>query len=150
DADGEWVSAFHTLHDRQGKVVAILGVDQRASDLISETQERVKSVVLSGLAAAGMAVLLSFLLARNVTRPLKLMAESTSEIAAGNLDICLNINSHDEVEDLARSFNQMVRKLSSAAEERARMQKELLEKQKLDQELSLAAEIQKSYLPSNF
>ena len=150
DSDGKWFSAFHPLHDRQGKVVAVLGADQRASDLEAETRERLKSTLFSGLAAAGVAVLLSYFMARSVTRPLKLMAESTSEIAAGNLNICLNIHSHDEVEALAKSFNQMVERLSLAAEERDRMQKELLEKQKLDQELTLAAEIQHSFQPVTF
>ena len=150
DEDGKWFAAFHPLRDRQGKVVAVLGADQRASDIEVETRERLKSTLLSGLAAAGLAVVLSFFLARSVTRPLKLMAESTSEIAAGNLHIRLSINSHDEVEALANSFNQMVERLSLAADERARLQKELLEKQKLDQELSLAAEIQHSFQPVTF
>jgi sigma-B regulation protein RsbU (phosphoserine phosphatase) len=149
-SDGKWSSAFHPLRDRQGKAVAVLGADQRASDLEAETRERLRSTLLSGLAAAAVAVLLSYFLARSVTRPLKLMAESTSEIAAGNLNICLNIHSHDEVEALANSFNQMVERLSGAADDRGRMQKELLEKQKLDQELSLAAAIQHSFQPVTF
>ena len=148
DFDGQWFSAFHPLRDRQGRVVAVLGADMHASDLQVEARERLKSTLLSGLAAAALAVLLSFFLARNVTRPLKLMAESTSEIAAGNLNICLNIHSRDEVGELAYSFNQMVNRLSLAAEDRARLHKELLEKQKLDQELTLAAEIQHSFQPT--
>lgn len=150
DSGVQWFSAFHPLRDRQGRVVAVLGADQRASDLQAVAQERIKSTLLSGLAAAAVAVILSFLLARSVTRPLKLMAESTAEIAAGNLGICLNIRSRDEVGELASSFNQMVNRLSAAAEDRARLQKELLEKQKLDQELSLAAEIQRSFQPIEF
>ena len=113
DSDGQWFSAFHPLRDRQGRVVAVLGADQRASDLQVEARERLKSTLLSGFAAAAVAVLLSFFLARSVTRPLKLMAESTSEIAAGNLNICLNIHSRDEVGELADSFNQMVERLSA-------------------------------------
>jgi methyl-accepting chemotaxis protein len=148
DSDGKWFSAFHPLRDRQGRVVAVLGADQRASDLQVETRERLKSTLLSGLAAV--AVLLSFILARGVTRPLKLMAESTAEIAAGNLNIFLNIHSRDEVGELARSFNQMVGRMSLAADDRVRLQKELLEKQKLDQELSMAAEIQHSFQPVTF
>jgi sigma-B regulation protein RsbU (phosphoserine phosphatase) len=131
-------------------VVAVLGADLRASDLKVEARERPKSTLLSGLAAAALAVILSFVLARNVTRPLKLMAESTSEIAAGNLNIFLNIHSRDEVGELANSFNQMVGRLSIAAEDRARLQEELLEKQKMEQELSLAAEIQHSFQPITF
>jgi serine phosphatase RsbU (regulator of sigma subunit) len=150
DSDVQWISAFHPLRDRNGRVVAVLGADQRASDLKVEVGERLKSTLLSGLAAAAVAVLLSFILARGVTRPLKLMAESTAEIAAGNLNISLNIHSGDEVGELARSFNQMVGRLSVAADERDRLQKELLEKQKLDQELSMAAEIQHSFQPVTF
>ncbi len=150
DADGQWFSAFHPLRDRQGRVVAVLGADQSASDLQVAAQERLRSTLLSGFAAAALAVLLSFFLARSVTRPLKLMAESTSEIAAGNLGICLNIRSRDEVGELAASFNQMVNRLSAAAEERARLHQELLEKQKLDQELRMAAEIQHSFQPLTF
>ena len=114
DSDGQWFSAFHPLRDRQARVVAVLGADQRASDLQVEARERLKSTLLSAFAAAALAVLLSFFLARSVTRPLKLMAESTAEIAAGNLHICLNIHSHDEVGELAVSFNQMVNRLSVA------------------------------------
>ena len=150
DADVDWFSAFHPLRDRQGRVVAVLGADQRASDLQEEARERLKSILLSGFAAAALAVLLSLFLARSVTRPLNLMAESTAEIAAGNLNIRLNINSHDEVGRLAASFNQMVNRLSVAAADRVRMQQELLEKQKMDQELSLAAEIQRSFQPFAF
>ncbi len=131
-------------------MVAVLGADLRASELQVEARERLKSTLLSGLAAAGVAVILSFFLARSVTRPLKLMAESTSEIAAGNLNICLNIRSHDEVGDLARSFNRMVDRLAVAAEERGRLQNELLERRKMEQELSLAAEIQRSFQPVGF
>lgn len=150
DSDTQWFSAFQPLYDRQGRVVAVLGADQRASDLQTVARERIKSTLLSGLAAAAVAILLSFLLARSVTRPLKIMAESTAEIAEGNLGICLNVRSRDEVGELARSFNQMVNRLSAAAEERARLQNELLEKQKMDQELSLAAEIQHSFQPVEF
>jgi HAMP domain-containing protein len=133
DSDVQWFSAFHPLHDRQGRVVAVLGVDQRASDLQAEAGGRLRSILLSGFAAVALAVLLSLFLARSVTHPLKLMAESTAEIASGNLNIRLNIHSHDEVGELAASFNQMVNRLSIAADDRARLQKELLEKQKLDQ-----------------
>ena len=33
DSDVQWISAFHPLRDRNGRVVAVLGADQRASDL---------------------------------------------------------------------------------------------------------------------
>jgi sigma-B regulation protein RsbU (phosphoserine phosphatase) len=44
----------------------------------------------------------------------------------------------------------MVERLAAAAEEQDRLHKEILEKQKLDQELKMAAVIQQSFLPSLF
>ena len=55
DSDVQWISAFHPLRDRNGRVVAVLGADQRASDLKVEVGERLKSTLLSGLAAAAVA-----------------------------------------------------------------------------------------------
>ena len=147
-SDGQWLSAFRPLRDRQGRVVAVLGADLRASELKLEAREKLRSTVLSGLAAVSVAIVLSFFLARGVTKPLQLVAESTSEIASGNLNICLNLRSQDEIGELASSFNRMVERLAAAAEEKDRLQKELLEKQKLEQELSLAAVIQQSFLPT--
>ncbi len=147
---GRWVSALHPLRDPRGQVVAVLGADLRASDLTLEARERLRSTLLSGLAAVAVAIVLSFLMARGVTRPLKMVAASTSEIASGNLNVCINIRSRDEIGELARSFNQMVERLARAADERDRLQQEVVEKQKLEHELSLAAEIQQSFLPVTF
>lgn len=150
DARGQWISVLYPLRDSRGRVAAALGADWVASDLKLETQGRLRTILLSGFAAALVATLLSFFLARGVTRPLKLVAESTSQIASGNLNVSLSLKSRDEIGDLANSFNQMAQRLSAAAEERERLQKELLEKQRFEQELSLAAVIQQSFLPLQF
>ncbi len=150
DARGQWISAFHPLRNRQGRVVAVLGADFRASDLKLQAREKLHSTLLSASAAALVAVLLSLFIVRNVTRPLKLMAESTAEIASGNLNVSLNLRSGDEIGELGQSFNRMVERLAAAAEERDRLNKQVLAQEKLQQELKLAAEIQQSFLPVVF
>ncbi len=150
DSDGQWLSAFHPIRDRKGREVAVLGADFRASDLKVQARGKLKSTLVSGSIAVLAAVLLSFLIARGVTRPLKLVAESTAEIASGNLNVCLNMPRRDEVGELADSFNQMVERLAAAAEERDRLHQQVLDKQKLEQELNLAAVIQQSFLPVSF
>ena len=82
DARGQWISVLYPLRDSRGRVAAALGADWVASDLKLETQGRLRTILLSGFAAALVATLLSFFLARGVTRPLKLVAESTSQIAS--------------------------------------------------------------------
>lgn len=150
DANGQWVSAFHPIRDRDGRAIAVLGADFRVSALKAQARGKLKSILVSGSVAALAAALLSLLIARNVTHPLKLVAESTSQIAAGNLNICLHTRRRDEIGDLAKSFNQMVEQLAAAAEARDRLHQQILEKQKLEQELSLAAAIQQSFLPVSF
>jgi len=62
------------------------------------------------LAAAGMALLLmlSILIARSISRPLRRMADETVRVGQGDLDIDLStIRSSDEVGQLARAFTAM-------------------------------------------
>jgi len=52
DSAANWFSAFHPLHDRQGRVVAVLGADLPASDLRHEAHARINSILVSRLGAA--------------------------------------------------------------------------------------------------
>ena len=54
---------------------------------------------------------------RVVNRPLKVLGEGTEHLAAGRLGYQLDVRSHDEIADLARSFNTMSRQLKDAREE---------------------------------
>lgn len=150
DADSQWLSAFYPIRDRRGGVVAALGADFRVSDLKLQARAKLKSTLLYGSVAALAAVALSLLMGRNVIQPLKLMAESTAEIASGNVNVCLHMPRRDEIGELANSFNQMVERLAAAAEARDRLHQEVLQKQKLEQEIRLAAAIQQSFLPVSF
>ncbi len=67
-----------------------------------------------GLAAVGVALLLipSVLISRSISKPLRQMAEASHRVENGDLDIDLsNINSHDEVGQLAKSLTDMSRGL---------------------------------------
>ncbi len=54
---------------------------------------------------------------RVVNRPLKVLGDGTERLAAGRLGYQLDVRSHDEIADLARSFNSMSRQLKDAREE---------------------------------
>jgi class 3 adenylate cyclase len=77
-----------------------------------------------GLLAIGVLVVAagvgaSALLARTITAPVARLVEGTQQVAAGNFDFALSVESEDELGALARSFNDMTRGLR----ERADMQK---------------------------
>jgi signal transduction histidine kinase len=74
----------------------------------------------------GMALITFFvalLLARSLTRPVVVLREATSRIAAGELDATLPEKRRDEFGDLIRAFNRMTRELLEAQDLRARAEK---------------------------
>jgi signal transduction histidine kinase len=67
---------------------------------------------LSGVIAAGVAMLIVRFLARGMTSPLREMADAASEMAKGNYDRRVHATSRDEVGELARTFNKMAAELA--------------------------------------
>ncbi|HET8978230.1 MAG TPA: HAMP domain-containing sensor histidine kinase [Solirubrobacteraceae bacterium] len=74
------------------------------------------SLVLSGLGGALLAVLLSVLLARRLTRPIGALAQATRRVAAGEPAVEVPVEGEDELADLGRSFNAMAGELEQARE----------------------------------
>lgn len=71
------------------------------------------------IAAAGLLVavaLLSLVLARYLTRPIRALAEGVREVRAGDLAVMVPVTSRDEVGDLTHSFNELSRGLRAKEE----------------------------------
>ena len=60
------------------------------------------------------AIIVSILIARALVRPIKALAESTKQIAQGKLDEYIPVKKKDELGQLVRSFNYMIKKLKEA------------------------------------
>lgn len=69
------------------------------------------SPLLTGLAAAVLALAMVQFLAHGMTYPLREMVAATREMAAGNYELVVTATSRDEVGELARAFNAMSRQL---------------------------------------
>ncbi len=61
-----------------------------------------------GLLAAGLGALGSFVMARRITEPLSTLVAGTIRAAGGDLETRIQIDTGDEIEELARTFNEMV------------------------------------------
>jgi len=85
------------------------------------------------------------LVSRQTTRSLRALLTSTEDIAQGNLDTTLIVvTQHDEVGRLAKAFRQMRDALKIYIQE---LQETTAAKQKMESELSIAAQIQRSMVP---
>ncbi|MDD5135897.1 MAG: diguanylate cyclase [Candidatus Omnitrophica bacterium] len=62
---------------------------------------------------------LAFVLVKTVVRPIRTLNRATKEIASGNLDLNVKINTHDEIQELGDTFNIMttaLKKMKDKAE----------------------------------
>jgi len=66
---------------------------------------------LLSFAGALLAVLFVLLMSRSILQPLQMLTRSAREIEQGNLDLVVQVNSHDELRQLAEAFNSMAAKL---------------------------------------
>ncbi len=80
-----------------------------------------RSLWLAGLVAMAVAILLSVLLLRQVTRPLRRLDAATRRIARGEFDERVGISTSDEIGRLAQSFDEMAESLDRAERTKKRM-----------------------------
>ena len=87
----------------------------RPVDAIAEARRTLTWYMLStSVLVTGLVALISHLIGRNLTNPIKVLVDSTTRVATGNLDEQCNIKTHDEIGELAAAFNQMTRDLKQS------------------------------------
>ena len=107
--------AFQTVRDaatqlRDINQEAMSSASQKA-DLTSRTA--ILSVAIAGFTAALIGLIISWILSRNLVRPVQAMYGATQQIADGNYDIQLDVKTQDELGQLAEEINVMSRRLQA-------------------------------------
>lgn len=80
-----------------------------------------RAIIYSVLGATAIALLLGFLLARTLTRPIRELTAATRALAKGDLGQQVSVRTRDEMGQLAVSFNQMSADLARASQLRRQM-----------------------------
>ncbi|MFH1136524.1 MAG: SpoIIE family protein phosphatase [Pseudomonadota bacterium] len=102
------------------------------------------------LAGAGgiLLFLVVLFIARSITGPLRKVSAATAKVAEGDLDVDLSdIKGRDEVGRLARAFTRMSSDLKKYIQD---LTETTAAKERIESELNIASQIQKSNLPSTF
>ena len=108
--DDESVHAI-PLSGQDNQLLGILLVGNTRRPYV-ELRNRIRSAaLLAGSAGIILAVLFSGWASSRVTRPVEQLAEAAREVAAGNWDTRVPVNSSDELGALAESFNRMTGEL---------------------------------------
>lgn len=89
----------------------------------------------------GVALVLGLLLARSITRGVHALTVGTQKLRQGDFDHKIRVRSRDQLGELAESFNLMSRGIQQLMQEQG-------EKERLEEELRIARQIQMSLLPA--
>ncbi|MBT2639125.1 HAMP domain-containing sensor histidine kinase [Bacillus sp. ISL-39] len=112
DQYGSWISSFAPITDNSGNVVAILGIDAKAS-IIKENQMEILMLLLLEMAAilAIVYVILNWGL-KKVMKPVDDLFFGIKEISSGNFTVKLPVHDQSELSLLSEKFNEMASQLS--------------------------------------
>jgi two-component system, NtrC family, nitrogen regulation sensor histidine kinase NtrY len=109
-ADAEFFHAI-PLSGPNHQLMGVLLVGSSRRPLIELERRIVSTAMLVGGLGIAMAVLASLWFAARVTRPVVSLAEAARRVAAGDLSARVDVESHDELGELAASFNRMTEDL---------------------------------------
>ncbi len=100
--------------DRPLLAILLIGNSRRP---YVELKRRIRdSALLAGGGGIVLAILLSSWAAARVTRPVEQLAQAAQDVAAGNWHSSVEVRGHDEVAQLAESFNRMTTELLAQKE----------------------------------
>ncbi|CAM3946289.1 sensor histidine kinase [Paenibacillus alkaliterrae] len=100
------------------------------SEITEDNQLLTGRLFTLGIVFIGLAVILTLLITKSITRPLHQIKETVKRVKQGELDVSLDIESRDEIGELAVEFNRMVSRTkalmqSNLEEEKKRKEYEL-------------------------
>ncbi|HEY5089994.1 MAG TPA: ATP-binding protein [Polyangia bacterium] len=127
EVDGHPYSvAFGQLQDVNAAAVGLLGVAVDREPLAAARRRASNALVFGAIAALLLAIALSNLLTRRMTKPLQDLHAGALAIARGDLDTNIAIDTVDEIGDLAEAFRIMTRSLKENQEGLAARVRELV------------------------
>lgn len=110
-------SACHA-HSPDQQVLGVLDIGMSLVEVDNELRRNRMSIILFSLIIILCIVfILTFLVYRLVTKPVKQLVQATQKVANGDLDVRIALTSRDEIGHLAQSFDLMIQDLKRAHQE---------------------------------
>lgn len=113
--DDETITAI-PLNGRDNQLLGVLLIGNSRRPYVELRQHIRSAALLSATTGILLAILLTGWAAGRVTRPVEQLAHAAREVASGNWNTQVPVTSHDEMGELAESFNQMTHELLAQKE----------------------------------
>ena len=129
DEWGDFYSAFAPIYNSSKQIVGIVGVDCSASAIRTQQNTFIRQFILIGFAGLIVAIVLSLIIRRVLSRSVSTIAGKMSELAMkeGDLTQKIHVKSKDEVGDIAKSLNVFLENLREIVQNIGTSEHKLLE-----------------------
>ncbi|WEZ15993.1 methyl-accepting chemotaxis protein [Bacillus safensis] len=132
DSFGTHKSVFLPIKDSGGELTGILGIDLDASVVPQTTQKLMIYITVASAIVLIGGLLFSYFMGRKIAKPARSLMESANRIADGDLTGMVEVESKDEIGQLAASFQKMqgrikelISKISNSSSEVSKMSSQL-------------------------
>ena len=151
EGDGPLACAYCPIYDNEGDIVAVAGADLSVNTIYSMLNRLFFIIILSIVVVTTIGTLIFYFVINNrLIKPINHLNNATKDFV-NNYEkkekVNLNINTNDELEELAESFNKMNDDLDTYIDKLSAV---TTEKERIGAELKIANQIQADMLPSNF
>jgi len=137
-----YISAYEPIRDISNGIIGILYVGILEEPYLALKWRTILLFLGVTLAGALLAIALSYLISRRLTVPITKLVSASWEVAHGNLDAKVEVQSDDEVAELADAFNIMASALKTRDEQLAEFtKKKIMESERLAVVGQLAADV---------
>ena len=116
DDHGSFISGIAPIKDDDGRYVALLQADIRLAEYVAQLREETRTLVAFALGMAFLVLLLTMLLRKKLAQGLGELMRGTNALNDENFDVRVELNSEDELEQLAKSINRALEHLQQRSE----------------------------------
>ena len=144
DFDGD-VGVVTCLMDSQRQMTGALFIQHDTGQAVHLARVIMIQIIIVGVIITLISIWISNYLSRDFSKPIDLIVKGAKEFGRGRLDHRLEPPSQEEFKNVADAFNSMA---ASLQEHMARLEEETRFRERLQSELSIASELQRSLLPT--
>lgn len=102
-------SSYPILHD--DKLIGIIRYKSDYTYLYNQSKSFIEKIAYFSIGVFFISILIAYIISKKITKPIITLANKTKEIASGNFDIDIDINSDDELGRLSLDFETMAKKI---------------------------------------
>ena len=112
-----YITAYEPIKDVTDQIIGILYVGILEDKYNDIRQQTILTFVAINIAGALVSLIVSYFIAQRILVPIFMLVNASKAVADGDLEAKVEINTNDELEDLADSFNAMAQALKKRDEQ---------------------------------